>query len=141
MNLDVLNGLRPETRWRPLEVPRALRDCERGGLVNLGVYLEPVKRDPLKLIATIEPYDNAGHWLHLSVSRQARMPDWGDLVMARDAMGYREWLFVQILAPRSAWLNVHQYCLHLWHRLDTDTIPPAVWYQEGADGRAYGRHR
>lgn len=79
-----------------------------------------------------------GHWLHLSVSRTSRLPTWGDLVCARDELGYGDRVFVQLVPPRRAWMNLHSYCLHLQHRLDADTVPPCIWEGVG-DGANYRR--
>jgi hypothetical protein len=109
--------------------------------ILFGAFEQPVKRDPLTVIVTIDLYGQGdGHWLHLSVARARRLPTWGDLVTARDAMGYSALLFVQLLPPASAWLNIHSHCLHLQRRLDAEVVPRALWDQVGATGAAYGEH-
>lgn len=133
--------LAPRTTWQRFPSSRAIR--QEGGLVDLGSYLQP-GRDPLRVIVTVDCYDIAigslaGHWLHLSVSRERRLPTWADLCAARDALGYRERLFVQLVPPASAWLNMHSHCLHLLHRLDQETVPRELWDQHGADGSHYGK--
>jgi hypothetical protein len=128
----------PVTTWRPRPMHNIFDEtCT----VLFGCFEQPVKRDPLVVIVTIDFYDKPdGDWLHLSVSRARRLPTWGDLVTARDAMGYRELLFTQLLPPASAWLNIHQHVLHLQRRLDANTVPHALYNQLGTTGEAYGEH-
>ena len=134
--------LKPETCW-PLSTANKTVERNFAGepVVYLGTYVEPV-RNGLRAIVTVDLMDGwqAGHWLHLSISRADRVPTWAELVRARDALGYKEWLFIQMLAPASAWLNVHDYCMHLYHRLDQETVPRVLWDQEGATGARYGEH-
>jgi hypothetical protein len=134
-------ALRPtNTNWLRRELPPALVAYEKASIV-LGAYEQP-HRDPLRGMVTIDICDPPeGVWLHLSVSRARRLPTWGDLVTARDALGYGDLYFLQQLPPKRYWLNVHPYVLHLLHRIDQHAVPPILWKeQEGATGRAYGKH-
>lgn len=132
-------ALRPQTNWRHLRCWRA--EIEPN-LISFGTFIEPVARDQLRAIVTVDLLDKwgGGYWLHVSVSRERRLPTWGDLVRARDALGFKERCFVQLVPPASAWLNVADHCLHLLHRIDQDTVPRGLWDQEGADGSRYGEH-
>lgn len=120
-------ALRPRTSWRS---HRCIVLEQNPDTIAFGTYVEPCK-DPLRAIVSIDLYDRfdagAGHWLHLSVSRERRLPTWGDLVRARDALGYQDRCFVQLVPPRSHWLNVHSHTLHLLHRLDAPTVPDTLW--------------
>lgn len=97
--------------------------------------------DPLNAMVTVDLLNTfeqgAGVWLHMSVSRKTRLPTWDDLVLAREELGFKDLLFIQLLPPTRAWLNVHSYCLHLLHRLDAEVVPRMLWDQEGADGENY----
>lgn len=97
--------------------------------------------DSLCAMVTVDFYGKAvpgaGDWLHLSCSRQRRMPTWDDLVLAREELGFGERIFVQLLPPVKYWLNIHNYCLHTFHRLDAETVPRVLWDQEGATGEFY----
>ena len=113
-------------------------------MVDLGFWLRlDNARSPLCVMVTVDLYaptePDAGHWLHLSVSRPTRLPTWADLVKVRDELGYADRSFVQLLPPARAWLNVHSYCLHLFSRLDADTVPTVLWDQESCDGAGYRR--
>lgn len=131
-------------RWlRARDVPGV--DMVGPDAVNLGRYVRK-GHDPLRAMLTVDLFDGvgsswpeAGHWLHLSVSRANRLPSWADLVLVRDEFGFADRLFVQLLPPASAWLNDHSYVLHLLHRLDAETCPRVLWDQQGATGENYRR--
>lgn len=131
--------LRPKTGWHCNPNPA----LDPPNLIYFGMYFQQRRDDSLRCMVTVDLLDIGaqldGHWLHLSVSRPRRLPTWGDLVTARDELGYRDRLFVQVMPPASAWLNLHSHCLHLMHRLDAPTVPELVWNQFGCDGSHYGK--
>jgi hypothetical protein len=139
MTIPDYTHLRPKTNWRP--VPSPALDANTH-MISFGCFIQPAS-DPLRVLVSVDLYEDTGimdgHWLHLSISRSRRLPTWGDLCAARDALGYKEVLFVQLVPPASAWLNMHSHCLHLFHRLDGDTVPSSLWRQADADGTHYGR--
>lgn len=137
---DYVQKLAPRTTWHKIPIPAAIASMPDA--IALGTFVQPC-RDPLRMIITVDLMDRsqAGHWLHLSVSRERRLPTWGDLVAARDAAGYGDRFFVQLVPPASHWLNRHPYTLHLFHRLDQETIPRPVWDQQGVGPEQYGDHR
>jgi hypothetical protein len=68
-------------------------------------------------------YDGA-EWVHASMSRPDRMPTYDDLALLhRAAFGDDGWAY-QVFAPPSEHINIHQYCLHLWGRLDGVSVLP-----------------
>lgn len=77
----------------------------------------------LVAIVTVANELDGKRWVHLSVSRAARLPSWDDLTSARDAFLGPEALAVQVLAPKSRHINIHAHCLHLWKCLDGDPVP------------------
>jgi hypothetical protein len=141
LNVDKLETLRPRTSWPRVTTPAMV--TAHGRVIGLGTYLQPV-RDGLRAIVTLDLAADlgAGNWLHISVSRTRRLPTWGDLVTARDALGYQDVYFLQQVPPRRYWLSVHDHCLHLLHRIDQDAVPRMLWAEEpGADGSNYEHGR
>jgi len=124
----------PSTEWTRdafrLDLPAA---------VYYGAYIQRAPRAAMRAIVTLDLMDEwqAGTWLHVSISRPTRLPTWGDLVLAREELGYADRAFVQLLPPRSHWLNVAGYVLHLFHRVDSETVPRVLWDQAGCDGSTY----
>lgn len=62
-------------------------------------------------------------WVHVSVARPERMPSWEDLVFAKEFILGRETTALQVIPPRSRYVNQHPYCLHVWHCVDGDVTP------------------
>lgn len=81
------------------------------------------RRDGLVVIASVDRERDGHVWLHVSLSRAARVPDYGDIVEVKDLFigGEREAL--QVFAPRAEWVSDHPYCLHLWHRVGRRVMP------------------
>jgi hypothetical protein len=65
-----------------------------------------------------------GHlWVHLSVAGRDRLPTWPELVAVRDWIVGAEAKAIQVVPPRSEYVNLHPFCLHLWVCLDGDPLP------------------
>lgn len=56
-------------------------------------------------------------WIHASIARVDRMPSYEDLKLLHAAVFGDRWAY-QVFAPPSDHVNIHQYALHLWGRLD-----------------------
>lgn len=67
-----------------------------------------------------------GLWLHASISRARSLPSWDDVVDAKGVV-FEDRPVVQVLPPRKYWVNHHPFCLHLFERLDRETVPEALW--------------
>jgi hypothetical protein len=62
-------------------------------------------------------------WLHVSVSRNERMPSYQDMKDAKRIFVGPERIAYQVFAPESKHVNVHRFCLHLWCPLDGPVTP------------------
>jgi len=92
------------------------------GAQNCAAYMSALGT---KAILSLDDYEQDGKWLHLSVSRLGRLPTWNELKGAKELfLGDR--LAIQLLPPKSHWISISE-CLHLFHRLDADTVPPGIW--------------
>ncbi len=68
--------------------------------------------------------DSSGPWLHASISRPDRMPEYQDLVDLHYAVwGSDGWAY-QVFAPQGDHVNIHPYALHLWGQLDGKPVLP-----------------
>jgi hypothetical protein len=73
-----------------------------------------------------------GHdWLHVSLSRADRLPDYDDLCkVKRDWVGrFRK--AIQVFPPEDEHVNVHPRTLHLWGCLSSDPLPD-FRYEDGS---------
>jgi hypothetical protein len=83
--------------------------------------------DTLQILVSLDDAnDGAGIWLHSSCSRGRRLPTWDDLKDVHQVV-HADRPVVQVMPPRSSWLNAMPYCLHLFERMDADTVPRAIW--------------
>jgi hypothetical protein len=76
------------------------------------------ERSGLRVIASAEQHPDGKRWIHVSVSRQDRLPSWDELVAVKELFIGAEREAVQFLPPRSQWVNMHDNCLHIWHSLE-----------------------
>jgi hypothetical protein len=63
------------------------------------------------------------NWIHFSIAHPVRMPTWNELVAAKELFLGQEVLAIQVIPPRSRYINLHPNCLHLWRCLDGDPVP------------------
>lgn len=62
-------------------------------------------------------------WLHLSVSREDRIPNWDEIVYVKETFLGKDTEGIVKLAPRSQWVNLMPYCMHIWHCVDGEVTP------------------
>jgi len=62
-------------------------------------------------------------WAHFSIAHPLRLPTWDELITAKEQFLGAESRAIQVLAPRSEWVNIHPNCLHLFVCLDGDVLP------------------
>lgn len=82
-----------------------------------------LRRDGLKIAFSANRERDGKVWLHASMSRRSRLPDYEDMVAVRNVLFGPERKAIQILAPDSEHVNIHPYCLHLWSCVDGDGLP------------------
>lgn len=62
-------------------------------------------------------------WLHASISRSDRLPDYSDLVELHRHFIGADRRALQVFAPTDKHVNIHPWCLHLWACIDGDGLP------------------
>jgi hypothetical protein len=62
-------------------------------------------------------------WVHASIARTDRMPDYGELKLLHAAVFGDGWAY-QVFAPPSDHVNIHRFALHLWGKLDGSPALP-----------------
>ncbi|WP_445246329.1 DUF7694 domain-containing protein [Microcoleus sp. OTE_8_concoct_300] len=80
-------------------------------------------RDGLIVIISGSIEKDGYSWVHLSLSRKKSVPTWIDLVKVKELFLGADSVAIQILPPRSEWVNVHEFCLHLYQCLDERPVP------------------
>lgn len=82
----------------------------------------------LTVIVSVDKEPAGPQWLHVSCSYARRLPTWEDLKAVKRLFIGPERTAWQILAPDSEWVNLQDYTLHLWSRLDKESgtpLPPS----------------
>ena len=80
-------------------------------------------RSGLVVCCSAAKYQDGRRWLHVSLSRRGRLPDWEDVKLVKDVVIGQERTALQVLPPKSKYVNQHPFCLHLWYCLDGDVVP------------------
>lgn len=65
-------------------------------------------------------------WEHVSVSTERRCPNWIEMCFIKDLFWDEEETVVQFHPPKSEYVNVHQFCLHLWKPPFPVILPPSI---------------
>lgn len=106
------------------EVTRRLRELRPDRDVP-AEFEGTVGRHPTGLVsmisANLELDDN--WWLHVSISRGDRLPDYQDLVLVKDGLIGPKRKAMQLFVPRSEHVNDHEFCLHLWSPVNHEPWP------------------
>lgn len=63
-------------------------------------------------------------WDHVSVSRSGRCPDWEEMCRVKDAFFEPEECVIQFHPPKSRYVNMHPFCLHLWRPQNVELPMP-----------------
>jgi hypothetical protein len=80
-------------------------------------------RDGLAVIVTQGLERDGKTWVHLSVSHRVRLPTWEELKAVREVFLGTDSVALQVLPPRSEWVNVHPNVMHLFKCLDGRPVP------------------
>ena len=78
---------------------------------------------PMSCILSVAEEEDGRRWIHFSLAHPHRLPKWDELVRYKEQFLGEETTAVQVLAPRSRWVNIHPYCLHLFVCLDGNPLP------------------
>lgn len=71
----------------------------------------------LRAIVDVSMKADDKFWLHVSVSRVKTMPRHEDMILAKVAFIGDRYAY-SVYPPRSEYVNIHAYCLHLWALVD-----------------------
>ena len=81
---------------------------------------------PCGLMALVISSDGEG-WEHVSVSTGERCLTWEEMCFIKALFWNEDEAVMQIHPPKSAMINNHPYCLHLWRpRREKMPLPPSI---------------
>jgi len=102
--------------------------------IGYGLFFVPTSpgAPPLRCLAhdgTLGPDEpgELGGWEHVSVSLPNRCPTWDEMDRIKRLFWDDEDAVMQLHPPRSQWVNLHPYVLHLWRPTGAVIpLPPPV---------------
>ena len=83
------------------------------------------------VIVTCAPQNDGHEWVHASVAWADHMPTYEDLKWLHAAVFGDGWAY-QVFAPPRDHVNIHEYALHLWGRLDGTPALPDFTHGSGS---------
>ena len=86
-------------------------------------------KDGRTVLYSVDTDTNGIRWIHVSVSRTIRIPDYEDMRLTKDHFIGPFRYAIQILPPIHQHVNLHRNCLHLWSPLDPEVLQ---WFEEKA---------
>jgi len=79
--------------------------------------------DHRSVIMTVAMYDDGHEWLHVSTAHPTRLPTYAELMEVKDLFVGRDRKAIMVLPSAKEHVNIHPNCLHLFARLDGDSLP------------------
>ncbi|MFW8567043.1 DUF7694 domain-containing protein [Orrella sp. 11846] len=90
---------------------------------NNGAFVIPLPRGQrLNVIASSD-----SEWEHVSVSRKDRCPTWEEMCKVKELFWCPEDCVIQFHPANSDYVNVHEYCLHMWRPVRESFPIPEFW--------------
>lgn len=92
---------------------------------NNGWFIIPASLAKKRPQLRIQASDGEG-WEHVSISTATRCPTWDEMCFIKSLFWDDEDTVMQLHPPKSDWVNMHPYCLHLWRPTDAVIPRPAA---------------
>ena len=72
----------------------------------------------LSVIASVGIMDDGKEWLHVSFSRNRKLPSYADLQLVKREFIGNDKKAVMVFPEQENYVNIHPNCLHLWYTAD-----------------------
>lgn len=87
----------------------------------MGYYRHPKYKE--RQVVIVASWDRG--WEHVSVSLKNRCPTWEEMCAIKEIFWGDDEAVMQIHPPKEDYVNLHNYCLHLWKPINGEiTRPP-----------------
>lgn len=77
----------------------------------------------LMVISSWAVEDDGKKWQHVSMSRKSRLPSYDDIQMVKEHFIGDDSKALMVFPSKDKHVNIHKFCLHLWHCLEGDAVP------------------
>jgi hypothetical protein len=108
-------------KYLPIILPRGWRMVEERE--DGAAYEHDAISGKKVVILSITEEADGKEWMHASISRRNRLPDYNDLVELKNIFIGPHRKAVQIFPPMLEHVDIHKFCLHLWACLGADPLP------------------
>ena len=65
-----------------------------------------------------------GGWDHVSVSHNDCCPTWDEMCAVKDVFFLDDECCIEYHPPKSEYVNIHPYCLHIWKPQNAEILQP-----------------
>ena len=111
----------------PLVLPPSYEELERHNYENGIAWRGRNHKGSFVVIMTGAIENDRKRWLHVSVARLDKLPEWELLKEVKQIFIGCERQAIQVLPKETEYTNLHPYCLHLFCCVDTpDPVPNFV---------------
>lgn len=86
-------------------------------------YMYHNKSMGLLVIQSISREEDGRLWIHTSFSRRSRIPTYQDITFIKKNFIGDEQKAVMVFPEKEHYINIHPYCLHLFHCLNRNPLP------------------
>ena len=80
----------------------------------------------LRVISSGEFHEGV-KWEHVSISNSTRCPTWEEMCAVKELFWADDETVIQFHPKKSAYINKHPFCLHLWKHVDGHELPPEIY--------------
>jgi len=101
-----------------------ITDSWSGGMAGYIVHPNYKPRQMTFVATYNDKCEDGKYWEHVSVALPRRCPTWDEMCMVKDIFWGEEECVIQFHPPKSQYVDLHPYCLHLWKEKGVDIIPP-----------------
>lgn len=93
---------------------------------NYGFFVVNMRGFELRIVAS-DGDESLGNWEHVSVSLADRCPTWEQMTFVKSLFWRDDETVIQFHPKKSAHVNNHAYCLHMWKKRGVDhELPPEI---------------
>lgn len=92
---------------------------DKGAFGINGYWFDPISRKKFVFV-----FSNDWGWEHLSVSLSNRCPTWDEMCRIKDVFFKDDERCVEFHPPKSEYVNIHPFCLHIWKPIGIELPHP-----------------
>jgi len=106
-------------------IPRHWRILEQGADGFKFIH----KTEKISVIISVNVEADCKKWIHLSLARPNRMPDYYDIKRVKEDF-LPDKKASMVWPENDKYINIHSFCLHLFHCLEDDGLPEFSGFRE-----------